>query len=191
MLNPRKLNEFAGIGTYDLNYPLSWQVFPSSLYVALAWENRNLKKIKDRIKNGTIKEYHYFPDDPNAVDRELEVINQISLKIPIAFPATYQDHRMIAQRSCFTIHGTELKPIHEILSDNKIGLTECLREYQIDSSEQTRISLLKDLSILGISAASIFPDLDNLAKDLKTDVKLFNPSPRHLNKTDKIDLSST
>jgi len=29
--------------------------------------------------------------------------------LPIAVPATYQDHRMIAQRSCFTVHGKALE----------------------------------------------------------------------------------
>jgi len=28
--------------------------------------------------------------------------------LPVAIPATYQDHRMIAQRSCFTVHGQSL-----------------------------------------------------------------------------------
>ena len=34
-----------------------------------------------------------------------------------------------------------------------------------------RYRLLKELSVLGISAATISPDLDHLAQDLKSDVK--------------------
>jgi len=99
----------------------------------------------------------------------LEAIRNISLKIPIAFPATYQDQRMIAQRSCFTIHGEDLRPIQEILGESNIDLTECLFEYKIDI--QAKNPMLRELSILGISAATIFPDLDHLAKDLKFDVE--------------------
>lgn len=90
------------------------------------------------------------------------------LSIPIAFPATYQDQRMIAQRSCFTIHGTKLVSIKDILQEKKVELKEYLFEYPIDSTK--RANLLNDLSVLGISAASIFPDLDHLAEDLRTDI---------------------
>jgi hypothetical protein len=90
------------------------------------------------------------------------------MSIPIAFPATYQDQRMIAQRSCFTIHGTKLVSINNILQEKKVELKEYLFEYPIDSTK--RAKLLNDLSVLGISAASIFPDLDHLAEDLRTDI---------------------
>jgi len=161
---------------------------PSSLYVALAWQNRDLKTIKDGLKNGVIKKYHYLPNNADAKNRELEAIDKICLKIPIAFPATYRDQRMIAQRSCFTIHGDVLKPITEILEDNKKEPSECLFEYKIDIQEKS--AMLKQLNILGISAATIFPDLDNLAKDLQSDVELFKPDPRNSQRFTE-DLSST
>lgn len=171
MLNPRKLNEVAGMGTYDLNYPLSWGGVSSALYVQLAWQNRDLEKIKHGLKEGVIRSHHYKSNDKASINQELEKIDQLSLKIPIAFPATYQDQRMIAQRSCFTIHGELLKPIFEILIESNINTSECIFEYKIDISE--RVSMLEKLSILGISAATIFPDLDHLAIDLKSDVEGF------------------
>ena len=76
---------------------------------------------------------------------------------------------MIAQRSCFTIHGKELKSIQKILKENDFDVNECLFEYKIDYG--ARHSILRDLSTLGISAASIFPDLDHLAKDLVFNIK--------------------
>lgn len=146
MLNPHKLNNFAGSKTYPHNYPLSSH-WGGALYVALAWQNRQ----------------HNKPQKKQAKDIGL------NLSIPMAFPAIYQEPRMIAQRSCFTIHGEDLKPIKGILKDNGFEITECLFEYEIDI--QARITLLRDLSILGISAASIFPDLDHLATDLYHDVE--------------------
>lgn len=151
MLNPRKLNDLAGPKTFFPNYPLTWgKNIGSAIYVALAWQNRSL------------------------VQEQQELINQIGidLDIPIAFPATYQDQRMIAQRSCFTIHGTALGPMQDILPGKNIELTECLFEYKIDSHAKS--SLLEELSIMGISAATIFPDLDHLASDLISDVEGFN-----------------
>lgn len=148
MLNPRRLNELAGSKTTFPNYPLTFAKKGGSFYVALAWQNRSLDAEQNTLVN-------YIG---------------LNLDIPLAFPATYQDQRMIAQRSCFTIHGTELKSIQDILRENNIEVTECLFEYKIESMEKS--SLLRDLSVLGISAATIFPDLDHLAKDLCSEVEV-------------------
>jgi len=150
MLNPQKLNALAGFKIPTLNYPLSW-VGKGAVYVALAWQHRNLERRQLGKKN-----------EPVGID----------IRIPIAFPATYQDHRMIAQRSCFTIHGVVLKPIEDILKEMNIGLEEYLIEYKIDA--QANGGLLKELSIMGISAATIFPDLDHLAYDLLSDLRNFS-----------------
>lgn len=149
MLNPQNLNKLSGSKNIPPNYPLSFQK-GGSLYVALAWQNRELSPIQKKLRD------------------------KIGIKqdIPLAFPATYQDHRMIAQRSCFTIHGTKLYPIRDILSGHGIKISDYLFEYEID--EDAKDSLLRDLSILGISAATIFPDLDHLAQDLNSDIKSFN-----------------
>jgi hypothetical protein len=101
---------------------------------------------------------------------DVEQTKRWDLDIPLAFPATYQDQRMIAQRSCFTIHGIALKPLAEILRSKKIDLADYLIEYKIDF--ECRKELLRELSILGISAATIFPDLDHLSQDLISDVSI-------------------
>ena len=146
MLNPHRLNGFAGIIMNPPNYPLSW-VKVGALYVALSWQLRQLNS-------------------------EQELSSQkwkLDLDIPIAFPATYQDQRMIAQRSCFTIHGTCLEPMHKILTNKGIDVTHCVVEYEIDYSAID--NLMSELSMLGISAATIFPDLDHLVQDIVKDVK--------------------
>jgi hypothetical protein len=146
MLNPQRLNELAeGHKLANLDYPLSW-VKIGAMYVSLAWLHRNLS-----------------PEHMNVEQAE-----GWDLDIPIAFPATYQDQRMIAQRSCFTIHGLKLKPLAEILTEKKVDIADYLIEYLIDL--ESRKSLLRELSILGISAATVFPDLDHLSKDLVNDV---------------------
>ena len=144
MLNPYNLNKLAGFDARP-NYPLSWGTPFSSAYVALAWHNRAVA-------------IPIIPENRN-----------IDFSIPIAFPATYQDQRMIAQRSCFTIHGTELKTIKEILKQKRRRPKDYLFEYKIDFRKTKTI--LKELSMLGISAASIFPDLDHLADDLVADIE--------------------
>lgn len=151
MLNPRKLNDFAGTRAPFPNYPLTWgEDNGSAQYISLAWQRRQLLPWQQKLVNDI----------------------GIDLEVPIAFPATYQDKRMIAQRSCFTIHGTSLGPLRDILNGKNVNLNDYLFEYKIDIAE--RNDIIKKLSVLGVSAATIFPDLDHLASDLVSDLKLFN-----------------
>jgi len=151
MLNPRKLNDLAGTRAPFPNYPLTWgEDNGSAQYIALAWQRRRLLPWQQKLVSDI----------------------GIDLEVPIAFPATYQDRRMIAQRSCFTIHGTLLGRLQDILTRKDVNLNDYLFEYRIDMDERNNI--LKGLSVLGVSAATIFPDLDNLASDLVSDLKIFN-----------------
>ena len=70
MLNPRSLNNHAGVETYDLNYPLSW-VHIGGLYVALAWQNRDI----DRIKRNMEEQLKQSRQDlsPDQIEQELEI----------------------------------------------------------------------------------------------------------------------
>ena len=149
MLNPQKLDELAGIRTYLPNYPQSW-IEGCGLYVSLAWQNRKL----------------------DEASKDFQIRNKLDLEIPMAFPATYQDHRMIAQRSFFTIHGTLIEPIEDILRKKNITVSDCLYKYEI--ANKARADLLKDLSLLGISIATRFTDLDHLAQDLVSNVNTYS-----------------
>jgi hypothetical protein len=190
MLNPHKLNRLAGIETYPLNYPLIHDVPYTPLYVSLAWGNRLKDKLKgdNRLLSELKPQILQLEAHIRGIGNEtsikmadklrrfasehkdpVEIVLPVDLSIPIAFPATYQDQRMIAQRSCFTIHGTKLESIKDILRAKKVKLEEYLFEFPMDSTNRGR--LLRDLSVLGISEASIFPDLDHLAKDLEIEIE--------------------
>ena len=166
MLNARRLNDLAGAKTNPLNYPLTFDTPFSTIYIQLAWLNRDLEKIKRSIK----ERLQRFPQNQTQeqIKKGKEAIDALNVKIPIAFPATYQDQRMIAQRSCFTIHGESLSSIQDILKESNIDLSECLIEFKIDPQETD--TLMKELNFLGISSATIFPDLDHIAEDLSFEV---------------------
>jgi hypothetical protein len=137
------------------NFPLTWKGhgLPTVGYVniAPAWEERGTKS------------------------------GRIGIHTPIAIPATYQDTRMIAQRSCFTVHGSDrergLKEIIAGLHKDEVGT--CLDEIHIgcpDNKDEEHLQAVKremlgQLSRLGITKASIFPDLDGLGSDLKDEVE--------------------
>lgn len=143
MLNPHRLNNLASEKLKTKidypNFPLSWGNRDGG-NIWLAWA---LKEDRDK-----------HPD--------------IGLDLPIAIPATYRDHRMIAQRSCFTIHGKSLRGLDVLLSDAIPNISEYLITYKINSKASSKIT--KQLFYLGISAATIFPDLDNLSRDLNYEV---------------------
>jgi len=89
--------------------------------------------------------------------------------LPYAIHPTYNDMRMIAQKSCFTVHGHELKPMRTILSEKNLNVAEFIREFEIDPAKSAE--LLMELSILGITASTIFPELGSLAKDMVREVE--------------------
>jgi len=82
----------------------------------------------------------------------------IGSNIPVALLPTYIHIRMNMQKSCFTIHG-KVKSSLNIQVNSSI-----LKKYVIDPGSVSKMR--KDLRILGITNTSVFPDLDNLSKDL-------------------------
>ena len=143
MLNPHRLNELAmGCESDYLNFPLSWD-----------------ETTGDKRREG----YR------NIALAWEERKRQDAYDLPVAVPAIYQDHRMIAQRSCFTVHGRILDPIVSLLRTKGFDVSQCLFEYPVDRDRTDQ--LMRELSLVGISARTIFPDLDSLAKDLRSELE--------------------
>ncbi|MGA2504477.1 MAG: FRG domain-containing protein [Anaerolineales bacterium] len=84
--------------------------------------------------------------------------NIVGTNIPVAVYPTYIHPRMSSQKSCFTIHGLKHSCLSELVSSS------ILKKYTI--SVNSVAQMREDLHIMGISRTSIFPDLDNLAKEL-------------------------
>jgi hypothetical protein len=76
---------------------------------------------------------------------------------PVAIPPTNIHPRISAQRSFFTVHGTD----NASLVDQLPSLLKC---YEVEPSE--RPTMRKDLHLLGIGFSTVWPSLDGLAKDL-------------------------
>jgi hypothetical protein len=88
--------------------------------------------------------------------------DSVGTDFPVAVHPTNIHARMSVQKSCFTVHGKEKKPLNELL--DRFGF-KYLRKFVIDRGEMKK--MLEDLRMLGISHATLFPDLDGLAKDLE------------------------
>ena len=77
---------------------------------------------------------------------------------PVAFIPTYIHPRMAAQKSRFTVHGSRQVSIASIE-----GLDQ-LHKMSIDPG--SRLVILEELDLCGISYSSIFPDHDGLGKEM-------------------------
>ena len=85
-------------------------------------------------------------------------------KLPIALYPMHIHPRLQVQKGCFTIQGRRKESLCVLVAE--AGIQYCLAAIDIDPSCQQ--SLLKELRILGVSHSTLFPDLDGLAKDLKS-----------------------
>lgn len=77
----------------------------------------------------------------------------------VAFFPDEMDSRMLLQQSAFTIHGAgrQLR--------KTTGSTKYLARLNIPAS--AKMGILKDLETIGIRRSTLFPDLENLALDLR------------------------
>lgn len=80
-----------------------------------------------------------------------------------AVSAVQDDKRMMAQQSTFTIHSSKKSLLN--YSENK----SCLKKINIPKESIGLISA--ELEILGIEQSSVFPDLENLSKQLARNYK--------------------
>jgi hypothetical protein len=86
--------------------------------------------------------------------------DQGGTELPVAVYPTYVHPRLRAQRSCFTVHGKRKQGLNTLLPDS------ILKGYAIDPNCcQTMIGHLRTL---GVTDSAAFPDLDGLAKELKS-----------------------
>lgn len=81
----------------------------------------------------------------------------------LAASAIETHKRMIMQQSAFTIHS-DPQPLEDFQENNN-----WLRKIKIPQKALSEIAF--ELELLGIKLSSIFPDLDNLAKEVKSEHK--------------------
>ena len=144
MLNPFALN---ALSITDKTEKLTFNIYP------LTWYDPREKDPEAKFNIGFENIAGAWQDDKRGVD------------LPVAIQPTNVHSRMTVQRSCFTVHGKKKESLCDLVTDKNI-----LRKYVIDSSKSKE--MLEELRILGVSRATLFPDLDGLSEDLK---KLFRP----------------
>lgn len=81
------------------------------------------------------------------------------LEHPVAIKPTYIHPRMNAQKSCFTVHGSKGKPIPDLIPSTMF------KKFVIMPSRKEMMQ--RELAILGITHSNLFPDLDELAHEIR------------------------
>jgi hypothetical protein len=89
-----------------------------------------------------------------------EESDEHAVDLPIAIYPTYVHPRLRGQRACFTVHGRSKSGMASMVTGSNI-----LQRYELDPT--SRDAMRRELQLLGITEAVLFPDLNGLAKDLK------------------------
>jgi hypothetical protein len=84
---------------------------------------------------------------------------------PVAVDPRFVAQRMLVQHSHFTIHGSDVRGIDEMLGELKIE--DQFHMAHMDADEDAVDRLRWHLALLGITETSIFPDLEGLARELR------------------------
>jgi len=133
--------------------PVVWMIDPHEL---------NQVSIEERkiIPSG-------FPPGINnfQISSKLEKKEQ-GFELPLAILTKYIHRRMSAQKSCFTVHGLRFEGIDMLLKDTLVA-NKRLIKYNISKEKATTI--ISELSILGITYSTLFPDLDGLGRELRSE----------------------
>ena len=86
--------------------------------------------------------------------------------LPVSINTTYCDNRMFSQKSCFTIHGSDERDFENLFATHKLNILGYFRKYIIPKEYAQKIQ--EELILLGIDFSTIYPDLDGLAKEIKS-----------------------
>ena len=108
----------------------------------------------------------FSADDPRA-KKHAPLLSGQKLKgrLPLAIAPSHASQRIAAQRGVFTIHGNERVPLDRLA--RRGGKITNLQKLVIKRKSVPKV--LTELAIAGISESLIFPELDGLCREIKTD----------------------
>lgn len=119
-----------------------WAIEPSWLN-----ESQGLEPLFPPLNAGMIRPFL----EPARYGKAKE-LNQVAAAMPIE-----ADLRMMVQQGAFTVHSSTQE------LDGLKGSNRWLRQFMIPG--QSKINIAKELTIMGLRPADLFPDLENLARE--------------------------
>jgi len=92
---------------------------------------------------------------------------KVSGVLPVAIRPERNSARIVAQKGTFTIHGNLLKPLNLIIKENNSKNHIQIPLHCLTIDAKSKLNILKELSIAGISFSVIFPDIEGLCREIK------------------------
>ena len=139
------------------------------------WLNKRVVRVAEVIPPGSpgVSEKdkkRYRPWLPDQFDS-----TKLRRELPVAIYPNYIDRRIVAQRSCFTIHGSRRASLEELFRKKEDHLAKVV----IPSYAVAKI--VRQLEIAGITEATVFPDLEGLGRQVGNDWQSGQESKPHSN----------
>jgi hypothetical protein len=135
----------------EMRVPCVWVLEPYSLDLAGGGEGliysadpQQMEEQDEEIELRYLTEGHDLPDDP----------------VPVAPP--YIDPRVEVQKSVFTIHGRRRYGL-----ENLAQRSDHLELHRLRFRTESARSFRRELYTLGVAEATVFPELDGLARELR------------------------
>ncbi len=151
LTGPLNDNEFGLTWFNPSQYPITREEFVKALFYLM-------DKSKQQKPEELLKLIPLRPSISNINIRGAWGLDNPGSDLPVAIHPTNIHVRMHTQKSRFTIHGKKKQSIAELV-DNRV-----LRKYVIPPKYKK--SFIADLRMIGFTYTSVYPDLDNLAKEL-------------------------
>lgn len=103
----------------------------------------------------------YTLEEPHLVNRKIKGY------LPLAVRPTRNSARIVAQKGTFTIHGNNTKPLNKIIEEyNALGKEEILL-YSLTVDGKSKLKIMKELFLAGISYSVIFPEIQGVCNDIR------------------------
>lgn len=143
---------------------LFFAVWKESAYDGVVW-------MLDPLKLHYLSDIQGFPNTWTEPGSDYFKVSFGTAEAPSAYPvavqSTFVHARMSAQRSCFTVHGSNNQSFEEQFANSAFTEQDHLRKYVINRKAFPK--LRNELRLLGISHSTAFPDFDGLSHEIAAD----------------------
>lgn len=103
----------------------------------------------------------YTLDEPHLVNRK------INGYLPVAVRPTRNSARIVAQKGTFTVHGNNVKPLNKIIEEHNAKGKDQIFLHSVTIDGKSKLKILKELYLAGISYSVIFPEMQGICNDIK------------------------
>ena len=97
-------------------------------------------------------------------------------RLPLAVQPSTIAPRIAAQRSCFTVHGTDRRDFEALFQRQSKTHRRYFRKYLLPRDRAS--AFLRELEQMGVTDSTLYPDLDGLAREMKSRFWLDAPISR-------------